>query len=213
AAAEPVLPLARSLFEQELLGAKHLEKATSVVEALQAALTDIVIPALGNGPDQFSIELGIVDGLDESQKPAKNVVFFVWNNTADPQYIPLRPICERLNDNRRREQLMASLYLWLYRTASRVFEPFGFVDAEQIYHWRRDAYISEREAGEDVDFEGEVECADPAKVVNYIRNASRLRLKTGDIPEAIASIGDSQVRHAFQKAHEMYRESRSIRLP
>src|SRR6185437_11577701 len=120
---------------------------------------------------------------------------------------------ERLNGNPRREELMASLYLWLYRTASRVFEPFGFIEAQHIYQWRRDAYISEREAGEDVDLEGEVECADPSKVVNYIRHASGLRHKTGDIPEAIASIRDSQVRAAFQKAHEMYRESRSIRLP
>jgi hypothetical protein len=213
AGGEPVLPLAQSLIEQELLVAKHLEKANSVVEALQAALTDIVIPAFGDGPDQFSIELGVTDALDEYRKPEKNVVFFVWNNTADPRYIPLRPIYECLNGNPRREGLMASLYLWLYRTASRVFEAFGFIDAQHIYQWRRDAYISEREAGEDVDLESEVECADPAKVVNYIRNSSRLRLKTGDIPEAIASIGDSQVRHAFQKAHEMYRESRSIRLP
>jgi hypothetical protein len=209
----PIVPLARSLIERELLGAKHLEKASSVVEALQAALTDVVIPAFGDGPDQFSIELGISDALDEYRKPEKNVVFFVWNNTADPQYIPLRPIYERLNGNPRREELMASLYLWLYRTASRVFEPFGFVDAEQIYQWRRDAYISEREAGEDVDLEGEVEYADPAKVVNYIRNATRLRLKTGDIPGAIASIRDSQVRDAFQKAHATYLQSRSIRLP
>jgi hypothetical protein len=213
AGAEPVLPLARSLIEQELLGTKHLEKSNSVVQALQAALTDIVLPAFGDGPDQFSIELGVTDALDEYRKPEKNVVFFVWNNTADPQYIPLRPIYERLDDNQRREQLMASLYLWLYRTASRVFEPFGFIEAQHIYQWRRDAYISEREAGEDVDLEGEVECADPAKVVNYIRNASTLRLKTGDIPEAIASIGDSQLRDAFHKAYAMYRESRSIRLP
>jgi len=213
AGAEPVLPLARSLITQELLGAKHLEKSSSVAEALQAALTDIVIPAFGDGPDQFSIELGVTDALDDYRKPEKNVVFFVWNNTADPQYIPLRPIYERLNGNPRREELMASLYLWLYRTASRVFEPFGFIEAQHIYQWRRDAYISEREAGEDVDLEGEVECADPAKVVNYIRHANRLRLKTGDIPEAIASIKDSQLRHAFQKGHAMYRESRSIRLP
>jgi hypothetical protein len=155
AGAEPVLPLARSLVEQELLGAKHLEKASSVVEALQAALTDIVIPAFGDGPDQFSIELGVTDALDEYRKPERNVVFFIWNNAADPQYIPLRPIYERLNGNPRREELVASLYLWLYRTASRVFEPFGFIDAQHIYQWRRDAYISEREAGEDVDLEGD----------------------------------------------------------
>ena len=213
AGTEPALPMARSLIDQKLLQAKHFETASSVVEVMHAALTGIVSSAFGDSPDQFSIELGIVDGIDEYRKPQRNVVFFVWNNTADPQYIPLRPIYERLNGNPRRDELMASLYLWLYRTAARVFEPFGFVDAEQIYHWRRDAYISEREAGEDVDLEGEVESADPAKVANYIRHASKLRLKTGDIPEAIASITDSQLRHAFQKACAMYRESRSIRLP
>src|SRR6185437_14142661 len=133
AGAESVLPLARSLIEQALRGDKHLEKSSSVVEVLQAALTDIVIPAFGDGPDQFSIELGVTDALDEYRKPEKNVVFFVWNNTADPRYIPLRPIYECLNGNPRREGLMASLYLWLYRTASRVFEPFGFIEAQHIY--------------------------------------------------------------------------------
>src|SRR6185437_3302144 len=49
-------------------GAKHLEKSSSVMEALQAALTDIVIPAFGDGPDQFSIEVGVADALDEYRK-------------------------------------------------------------------------------------------------------------------------------------------------
>jgi hypothetical protein len=129
-----------------------------------AALTDIAYRAFGDGPDQFAIEFGIADGLDEYRKPEKEVIFFVWNNTSDPQYIPLRPIYERLDGNPRREHLMASLYQWLYRTASRVFDAFGFPEAEHIYQWRRDAYISDREAGEDVDLEGEVEFADPAKV-------------------------------------------------
>jgi len=210
---EPILPLARSLVDQRLLQTKHLEQTGSAVDAIQASLSDLVIPAFKNGPDKFSIEIGITDALDEYRKPEKDVLFFVWNNTADPQYIPLLPIYERLEGNPRREQLMASLYNWLYRTAARIFAPFGFIDAEQIYQWRREAYLSEREAGEDVDLEGEVEYADPSKVVEYIRNSHMLRLKSSDIAAAIASITDSEMRDAFQKAYAMYRESRSIRLP
>jgi hypothetical protein len=210
---EAALPLARSLINQGLIVEKHLEKAISPADAIQAALTDIVSPAFGDGQDQFSIELGIADGLDEYRKPEKEVIFFVWNNTADPQYIPLRPIHERLDGNPRREHLMASLYHWLYRTASRVFEPFGFSEAENIYQWRRDVYISEREAGEDVDLEGEVEFADPAKVAPYIRESDNLKLKAADVSVAIASIADVRLRDAFQKAHAIYLASRSIRLP
>jgi hypothetical protein len=108
---------------------------------------------------------------------------------------------------------MASLYQWLYRTASRVFDAFGFPEAEHIYQWRRDAYISDREAGEDVDLEGEVECADPAKVATYIRESDKLRLRGADVSAAIASITDIKLRAAFQKAHTMYLGSRTIRLP
>jgi len=210
---EAVLPLARLLINQGLLVGKHLEKATSPADAIQAALTEVVYRAFGDGLDQFSIELGIADGLDEYRKPEKGVIFFVWNNTSDPQYIPLRPIYERLDGNPRREHLMASLYQWLYRTASRVFDAFGFPEAEHIYQWRRDAYISEREAGEDVDLEGEVECADPAKVAPYIRESDKLRLRAADVSAAIASITDIKLRSAFQKAHTMYLGSRTIRLP
>jgi hypothetical protein len=210
---EPLLPLARSLIQNRFLLEKHFEKASSPVDAIQAALTEIVSRNCGTGPDQFSIELGIADSLDEYRKPDKPVLFFVWNNTVDPQYIPLRPIYERLDGNPQRERLMASLYHWLYRTASRVFEPFGFVDAKHIYQWRRDAYISEREAGEDVDLEGEVECADPAKVVTYIRHSGKLRLKKRETRGVIDSISNSELRAAFERAYAMYLESRSIRLP
>jgi hypothetical protein len=210
---EAVLPLARLLINQGLLVEKHLEQATSPAGAIQAALTEVVCRALGDGLDQFSIELGIADGLDEYRKPEKGVIFFVWNNTSDPQYIPLRPIYERLDGNPRRENLMASLYQWLYRTASRVFDAFGFLEAEHIYQWRHDAYISDREAGEDVDLEGEVEFADPAKVVTYIRESHKLKLKAAGVSAAIASITDVKLRAAFQKAHAMYLGSRSIRLP
>jgi hypothetical protein len=210
---DAVLPLACSLINQELLLAKHLETAGSPADVIQRALTDIVHRAFGDSPDQFAIELGIADGLDEYRKPEKEVIFFVWNNTSDPQYVPLRPIYERLYANPRREHLMASLYHWLYRTASRVFEPFGFSEAEHIYQWRRDAYLSEREAGEDVNLEGEVEFADPAKVASYIRESGKLKLKAADISAAIASITDIKLRAAFQKAHTMYLGSQSIRLP
>src|SRR5438270_470520 len=122
------------------------------------------------------------------------------------------PRC-KLDGNPSREYLMASLYQWLYRTASRVFEAFGFCEAEHIYQWRRDAYISDREAGEDVDLEGEVEFADPAKVATYIRESDKLRLRAADLSAAIASIADIKLRAAFQKAHTMYLGSRTIRLP
>jgi hypothetical protein len=210
---DAVLPLARSLINQGLLVEKHLEKATSPAGAIQAALIEIVDRAFGDGVDQFSIEFGIADGLDEYRKPEKEVIFFLWNNTSDPQYIPLRPIYERLDGNPRREHLMASLYHWLYRTASRVFEPFGFVEAENVYQWRRDLYISEREAGEDVDLEGEVEFADPAKAATYIRESDKLKLRAADVSAAMESITDIKLRVAFQKAHTMYLRSRSIRLP
>jgi hypothetical protein len=210
---EAVLPLACSLINRGLLEEKHLENAGSPADAIQRALTDIVCRAFEDGPDQFSIELGIADGLDEYRKPEKEVIFFVWNNASDPQYIPLRPIYERLDGNPRREHLMASLYQWLYRTASRVFEAFGFSEAEHIYQWRRDAYIADREAGEDVDLEGEVEYADPAKVATYIRESDKLRLRAADVNAAIASITDTNLRAAFQKAHTMYLGSRTIRLP
>jgi hypothetical protein len=201
------------LISQGLLVEKHLEKAISPASAIQAALTEFVNRAFGDGLDQFSIELGIADGLDEYRKPEKQVIFFVWNSTSDPQYIPLRPIYEHLDGNPRREQLMASLYQWLYRTASRVLDAFGFPEAEHIYQWRRDLYLSEREAGEDVDLEGEVECADPTKVATYIRESDKLRLRAADVSGAITSITDSNLRAAFQKAHTMYVDSRSIRLP
>ena len=94
-----------------------------------------------------------------------------------------------------------------------MFEPFGFAEAEHVYQWRRDAYISEREAGEDVDLEGEVEYAHPAKVVDYIRKSHTLKLKTREIPAAIASIADAQLREHFHMGHQMYLDSRLIRLP
>lgn len=210
---DSAVPVLRSLVQQGLLLERHIQAASTPADALRIAVAEIVSNSFGVGSDQFCIEIGIADGLDEYRKAEEEVLFFVWNNTADPQYIPLRPIYERLEGNPHRERLMASLYDWLYGTASRVFEPFGFAEAEHIFQWRREAYLSEREAGEDVDLEGEVEYADPAKVVAYIRESNKLKLKTADIAAALASIADFQLRDSFRKAHEMFRDSRSIRLP
>ena len=80
---------------------------------------------------------------------------------------------------------MASLYHWLYATGLRLFETFGLAQAENIYEWRREVYLSDREAGEDVDLEGEVECADPAKVMPYIRESYKWKIKPGEINAAI----------------------------
>lgn len=210
---DAALPLARALIGAGAVEARHLEKASSPAEGIQVALAEMAHDAFGDGPDQFSIELGISEVLDEDRKPEENVLFFTWNNTSEPQYIPLRPIYERLEGSPLREQLMATLYEWLYQTASRVFDRFGFAEAEHIYQWRRDAYISERDAGEDVDLEGEVEYADPEKVVSYIRNSHELKLKTYEIAEAIQSITDPRLRTGFEKAHQMFVDSRAIRLP
>jgi hypothetical protein len=86
---------------------------------------------------------------------------------ADSQYIPLRPIYERLRIS---------------------------------IQWRRDAYVSEREADEDVDLRGKVEFADPTKVVNYIRECYKLRLKAGDVRAAIGSISDCQLQDESPKS-------------
>lgn len=210
---EAVISLVRYLIKEDLAREKHLQASTTPTEALQSTLTEIVGKGLKGSADQFGIEIGISDGLDEHRRPSEQVLFFTWTNTADPQYIPLRPIYERLENNPNRESLMASLYYWLYRTASTVFEPFGFAEAENSYQLRREWYLSEREEGEDVDLEGEVESADPAKVAPYIRESNERKLKEREIAPAVASIADPELRDAFQKAHRIFLASRAIRLP
>jgi len=210
---EAVIPLVQYLIKEDLTREKHLQAATTPAEALQSTLAEIVGKGLKSCADQFGIELGISDSLDEHRRPSEQVLFFTWTNTADPQYIPLRPIYERLENNSNRESLMASLYYWLYRTASTVFEPFGFAEAENSYQLRRDWYLSEREEGEDVDLEGEVEFADPVKVVPYIRESNERKLKNPEIAPALASIADAALRDAFQKAYRIFLTSRAIRLP
>ena len=210
---EVVVPFVQYLIKEDLTREKHLQAARTPAEALQSTLTEIVGKGLKGSADQFGIELGISDGLDEHHRPSEQVLFFSWTNTADPQYIPLRPIYERLENNPNREPLMASLYCWLYRTASTVFEPFGFTEAENSYQLRREWYLSEREQGEDVDLEGEVEFADPASVMPYIRESNQRKLKNHEIAPALASIGDPALHDAFQKAHRIFLASRAVRLP
>lgn len=210
---EAVIHLVEYLIKKDLIREKHLQAARTPAEALQSTLTEIVGQGLKGSADQFGIDLGISDSLEEYHKPSEQVLFFTWTNTADPQYIPLRPIYERLENNPNREPLMASLYFWLYRSASTVFEPFGFVEAENSYQMRRAWYLAEREEGEDVDLEGEVESADPAKVEPYIRKSNERRLKTHEVAPAIASVADPALRDAFQKAYRVFLVSRGIRLP
>jgi len=64
--------------------------------------------------------------------------------------IALRPF-EKRNGNPHREQLMGSLYQWLYHSASRVFDVFGFGQARNVYAWRKECYTEARQNGEDVD--------------------------------------------------------------
>jgi len=59
----------------------------------------------------------------------------------------------------------------------------------------------QRENGEDVDLEGEVEASDPAKVVSYIRDSEKLVLKDGEAAAAVESITDKELCSAFANAH------------
>jgi hypothetical protein len=146
-------------------------------------------------------------------RAVEGYLFFVWGNGGDPQYIPLRPIFEQLDGNPWQVRLMASLYRWLYLTSWRVFHAFGFSEAKRIYEWRKESYTDARESGDDVDLEGEVEYADPAKVVRYIQDSERLRLKAGEIDAAMSSILNKDLRDAFDKARHMFERSRKIKLP
>ena len=209
---EAALPLARALIRQGLLGDKHLERATSPVGAVEAALAEIVSDSFRGAQDEFDISVSISDRLEDYRKP-ENVLFFIWSNSPDPQYIPLRPVFERLENNSRRDRLMASLYRWLYGAASKVFDAFGFDEAKNVYTWRKEWYAEARENGDDVDVEAEVEASDPAKVVSYIRDSEKLALNGAEAIAAISSIGDEKLRAAFVNAQQMYAAARRIRLP
>jgi hypothetical protein len=209
---DAALPLARALITRGLLREEHLQVAKSPVSALEAALSDIVNDTFAGARDEFDINLSISDRLEDYRKP-EDVLFFVWSNSTDPQYIPLRPVFERLEGNPQRDGLMASLYRWLYGAAASVFDVFGFNEAKNVYAWRKECYTEARENGEDVDLEGEVEAADPAKVVKYIRDAEKLILNNQKAAKAIDSITDKDIRAAFIKAHRMYVASCKIKLP
>jgi hypothetical protein len=207
-----VLPLVRSLIKEGVVHERHFEAATSPVTVLEKALAEIAHWPSENPGDQFGITLTIADRLEE-YRPSGGMLFFLWSNSSDPQYIPLRSIFERLDGNPHQERLMASLYCWLYEASSRVFHPFGFPETQYMYQRRKEYYQEMREEGEDVDLEGEVEFADPAKVIAYIRDADKLTMKREEAATAIASIGDAKLRGAFENARRIYVESRRIKLP
>jgi hypothetical protein len=209
---DAALPLARALIARGLLREGHLHAATSPIGALEAALAEIVNNSFSEAQDQFNITLCLSDRLEDYRK-ADNVLFFVWNNSMDPQYIPLRPVFDRLDGNPQREALMASVYRWLYGAASRVFDAFGFDEAKNVYAGRREYYTEARESGEDVDLEGEVEASNPAQVVSYIRDSEKLILKGEKAIAAIGSITDEKLRSAFASAQRMYAASGEINLP
>jgi hypothetical protein len=209
---DAALPLARALIARGLLREGHLHAAKSPIGALEAALAESVNNNFSEGQDQFDITLCLSDRLEDYRK-ADNVLFFVWNNSMDPQYIPLRPVFERLDGNPHRETLMASLYQWLYGAASRVFDVFGFDEAKNVYAWRKECYTEARDNGEDVDLEGEVETSNPYKVVSYIRDSKKLILKGEKAAAAITSIADEKLRSAFASAQRMFAASRGIKLP
>jgi len=194
---DSALPLARALIHRELLREDHLQGATSPIGALEGALTEIVNRNFSGAQDEFDITACITDRLEDYRKP-DGMLFFVWSNSMDPQYIPLRPVFEKLEGNPHRERLMASLYQWLYGASSRVFVPFGFDAAKNVYAWRRECYTEARENGEDVDLEGEVEAADPAKVMGYIRDSHKLILKGKEVDAAVGSITDLRIDTHFR---------------
>jgi hypothetical protein len=209
---DAALPLARALIARRLLREEHLEAAKSPVCALEAALAEMVNDNFVGARDEFDIDLCISDRLEDNGKP-EDVLFFVWNNSIDPQYILLRPVFEKLEGNPHRDRLMASLYRWLYGAASRVFDPFGFDEAKNVYAWRKECYTEARENGEDPDLEGEVEASDPAKVVSYIRDSKKLVLNSREAAAVVESITDNKLRAAFVSAQQVYAVSQEIKLP
>jgi hypothetical protein len=209
---QAALAPARTLVEKGLLIQKHLSGATSVVEALSNALTDLVEKASGSSKDEFGIEIYLTDRIDDRQ-PSADCLFFAWTKASDVEYIPLRPVFDQLEGNKQRERLMATLYYWIYQTASTVFMPFGFEEATSTYEYRKAVYQEGRDSGEDVDLEGEVEFANLSSVVDYIRLSDELKLKEREVELVVSSIKNPCLREAFRKAHSMWVLSRQIKLP
>jgi hypothetical protein len=106
---------------------------------VEAALAEIVAENFRGAQDEFDINLCTSDRLDDCRK-VEGVLFFIWSNSPDPQYIPLRPVYERPQNHPHRDRLMASLYRWLYGAASKVFDVFGFDEAKSVYTWRKEWY-------------------------------------------------------------------------
>ena len=209
---EAALPPARALVRKGLLTQKHLAGTESPVVALEKALAEIVRNASSSDQDVFDIEIRFTDRLDHSPE-SEDYLFFLWGNTNEPQYIPLRPFSDQLEGNVYRERLMGSLYHWLYETAKRVRLAFGFDHAKNLYQWRKEMYMDARKQGEDVDVEGEVEFANPSSVAGYIRDAKKLLLKDDELETALGLIQTVRIREAFAKAHCMFTLSRGIRIP
>jgi len=209
---DAALPMACALIRRGLLSERHLRNATSPVGAMEAALLEIVTEHFRDAQDEFDVSVCITDRLEDYRRPER-VLFFIWSNSPDPQYISLRPVFERLENNPYRDRLMASLYRWLYGAASKVFDAFGFNEAKDVYTWRKEWYTEAQENGEDVDVESEVEASDPAKVVSYIRHSEVLALKDSEAIIAIRSITDERLRSAFANAREIYLAARKIQLP
>ena len=209
---DAALPLARVLVITGLLREEHLQAAASPIGAVEAALAEIVNSNFAGARDEFDINLCLSDRLEDYRRP-ENVLFFAWNNSMDPKYIPLRPVFERLEGNPYRDGLMASLYHWLYGAAASVFDVFGFEQAKNVYSWRKECYAEARENGEDVDFEGEVAASDPAKVASYIRESEQRILNSRQAATAIHSIADEKIRAAFVNAQKLYAASQQIKLP
>lgn len=211
---DAALPPARALAKRGLLTQQHLAGADSVAGSLEKSLIGIIERAVQSvaSQDRFGIEIQLTDRLEYGEG-ARGYLFFVWRTNDPNEYIPLYPVYKRLNGHPQRERLMASLYVWLYEAASKIVDVFGLDDAEYYYHWRKDAYMDAREAGEDVDIEGEVEFADPSKIVNYIRRSKQMKFGRRDSEQAIASIPIDDLREAFAKAYRLFLLSRTIQIP
>ncbi len=211
---EAALLPARVLINRGLLGQKHLAQAESVISALDLALQEVIDNATTpRDKDAFEIEIRLTDNLGDRGVEGSEYLYFLWGNTSEPRYIPLRPFYDQLEENPYRDRLMASLYHWVYQTTCRIFSGFGFEDAKALFTYRQESYKRERENGQDVDLEGEVECAHPSSVVNYIRHSKRLMLKQHEVDNAFSSILGDELGEAFVKAHSMFTLSRSVNIP
>src|SRR6185437_5761754 len=116
---ENALALAQALIAKGGVTCRHFENCQSVAEILQKTLSEVVTTASTDGEDRFDVEIRISDKLDEGES-LRDCLFFSWGNSSDPQYIPLRPIFEKLAGNPYRESLMASLYGWLHQAGWQV---------------------------------------------------------------------------------------------